>query len=80
VQFNISGECGGSWYLFRDGEAWKLIVSAAGEKIAETTIPQEIAWRIFTKGIVAEEARTQVQVTGDEEVGLHILKMISIVG
>ena len=74
------GECGGSWYLFRDGGAWTLIASPAGEKISETTIPQEIAWRIFTKGIALEEARTQVQVTGDEAVGLHILKMISIVG
>jgi len=80
VQFNISGECGGNWYLFREGEAWKLIASSAGDKIAETTIPQEIAWRVFTKGIAAEEARSQVQVTGDEEVGLYILKMISIVG
>jgi uncharacterized protein (TIGR03083 family) len=80
AQFNISGECGGSWYLFRDGEAWILIASRAGEKISEVAIPQGIAWRIFTKGIVPEEARTQVQVTGDEAVGLHILKMISIVG
>ena len=80
AQFHISGECGGSWYLFRDGGAWTLIVSPAGEKISEVTIPQEIAWRIFTKGIAPEEARAQVQVTGDEEVGLHILKMISIVG
>ena len=80
AQFNISGECGGSWYLFRDGAAWTLIDSAVGEKISETTIPQEIAWRIFTKGIALEEARTQVLVTGDEAVGLHILKMISIVG
>jgi hypothetical protein len=80
AQFNISGECGGSWHLLRDGGAWTLIASPAGEKIAEVTIPQEIAWRIFTKGIVPEEARTQMQVTGDEAVGLHILKMISIVG
>jgi uncharacterized protein (TIGR03083 family) len=80
AQFNVSGECGGSWYLFRDGDAWSLIPSLAGEKISETTIPQEIAWRIFTKGIAAEEAETQVQVAGDAEVGLHILKMISIVG
>ena len=80
AQFNISGECGGSWFLFRDGDAWALVASPAGEKISETTIPQEIAWRIFTKGIAFEEARTQVQVTGDEAVGLHILKMISIVG
>ncbi len=80
AQFNVSGKCGGSWYLLRDGSAWTLIASPAGEKISEVTIPQEIAWRIFTKGIVLEEAGTQVQVTGDEAVGLHILKMISIVG
>jgi uncharacterized protein (TIGR03083 family) len=80
AQFNIMGKCGGSWYLFRDGGAWSLIASPAGEKKSETTIPQEIAWRIFTKGIAPEEARTQVQATGNEAVGLHILKMISIVG
>jgi uncharacterized protein (TIGR03083 family) len=80
AQFNIEGECGGSWYLFREREAWAQITSPAGEKISETTIPQEIAWRIFTKGIASEEARVQVQVAGDETVGLHILKMISIVG
>jgi hypothetical protein len=80
AQFNISGECGGSWYLFRDGGVWKLTASPAGEKIAEVTIPQDIAWRIFTKGIAPEEARTQVQSAGDGGVGLHILKTISIVG
>ena len=80
AQFNVSGECGGSWYLFHDGDAWKLIVSPDGKKISEATIPQEIAWRIFTKGISFEEASVQVQFAGDESVGLHILKMISIVG
>ena len=80
AQFNVSGECGGSWYLLRDADAWTLVASPAGEKISETTIPQDIAWRVFTKGIAHEEARTLVRVTGDEEVGLHILKMISIVG
>jgi len=80
AEFNISGECGGKWFLFRDGDAWKLVASPAGEKISETTIPQDIAWRIFTKGIATVDARVQVQVTGDEAVGVHILKMISIVG
>lgn len=80
AQFNVSGECGGSWYLFREDEVWKLIAAPAGEKLSETTIPQEIAWRIFTKGISREEAIRQVRLAGDEAVGLHILKMISIVG
>src|SRR5882757_563627 len=38
AQFNISGECGGSWFLFRENEKWILISSAAGEKISEITL------------------------------------------
>jgi len=80
AQFNISGECGGSWYLHRDAEVWKLIGAPFGKKISETTIPQEIAWRIFTKGIDRDSARAGVRVSGDTALGLHILGMISIVG
>jgi len=80
LQFNVSGECGGSWYLFRKGATWTLIGSPIGEIISETTIPQEIAWRIFTKGITRSEAESQVRATGDTELGLHVLGMISIVG
>lgn len=80
AQFNVSGECGGSWYLHRHGEAWKLISLPVDEKVSETTIPQEIAWRVFTKGIEPDVAKSQVQVSGDTEMGLHILGMMSIVG
>jgi len=80
LQFNVSGECGGSWYLFRKDNEWALIASPIGERISETTIPQEIAWRIFTKGITREEAEAQVRVKGNAELALHILMMISIVG
>jgi uncharacterized protein (TIGR03083 family) len=80
AQFNISGECGGRWYLFRGSETWRLVASATGEKASETTIPQEIAWRIFTKGIAREAAKAQVHVAGDSNIGLHVLEMVSIVG
>lgn len=80
VQFHVTGECGGQWFLYRDDDSWHLITSAMGHMIAEAAIPQEIAWRIFTKGISAEAANRQVTVTGDEGVGLHILNLIAIVG
>jgi uncharacterized protein (TIGR03083 family) len=79
AQFNVSGECGGSWYLYRDGEIWKLVPEPLGEQASITTIPQEIAWRIFTKGIDRESATSHVRVSGDADLGLHILGMISIV-
>ena len=79
VQINVSGECGGSWYLHRSEEKWELLDAPCGEKVSETTIPQEIAWRVFTKGIDRESALLQVKVSGDAELGLHVLKMVSIV-
>ena len=80
ARFNVSGDCGGSWFLHRDEANWRLIESAPGRQASETTIPQEIAWRIFTKGIDARSAEGQVTVDGDRTLGLHILRMVSIVG
>jgi uncharacterized protein (TIGR03083 family) len=79
VQIVISGECGGRWNLYRVEDSWQLTAEPFGEKVAETTIPQEIAWRIFTKGIDRKAAETQVRVTGDPKLGTHVLGMISIV-
>jgi uncharacterized protein (TIGR03083 family) len=79
VQIAVAGECGGSWYLCRAEETWQLLEKPSGEKASEITIPQEIAWRIFTKGIDRESALSQVKVTGDAKLGHHVLGMISIV-
>ena len=70
LRFNVSGECGGSWYLYRDGDRWVQVEAPQGRQLSETTIPQEIAWRIFTKGIDRETAAAQVSVTGDRDLGL----------
>jgi len=80
AHFNVVGECGGDWYVVRAGDKWELAASPAAEPASETVIPQEIAWRIFTKGIDQKSARAQVRVSGDAELGLHILGMISIIG
>jgi hypothetical protein len=51
-----------------------------GKKIAETRIPQEIAWRIFTKGIDRQSALAEMEASGEQEIGLHILNVRAIVG
>jgi uncharacterized protein (TIGR03083 family) len=79
LQIIVSGECGGSWYLYHAADTWQLLKEPFGEKASETTIPQEIAWRIFTKGIDRESALRQVKVAGDRALGLHVLGMVSIV-
>jgi hypothetical protein len=42
-------------------------------------VPQEIAWRIFTKGIPHAAALQQVQIEGSHELGLHVLNLTAIV-
>ena len=80
LRFNVSGECGGSWFLHRDADRWVQVKSAEGRQVSETTIPQEIAWRVFTKGIDRKAAGTQTTITGDRDLGAHVLRLVAIIG
>jgi uncharacterized protein (TIGR03083 family) len=80
AQFDVTGDCGGTWYLFREAEGWKLFADPARDRLTHVSIPQEIAWRIFTKGIDRQTASAQISVDGDQELGLHVLSMLSIIG
>ena len=80
LRFDIAGACGGTWLLHRDGSSWRLVDHTPETAASRVVIPQEIAWRIFTKGIDRASAAAQIQVEGDRELGLHILGMTTIVG
>ena len=79
IRITVSGECGGRWNLRRGDTGWALADSDTHEPAAETTIPQEIAWRIFTKGIDRASAQSQIKVTGEAALALPVLSMVSIV-
>jgi hypothetical protein len=79
IGISVTGDCGGAWHLYR-GDGWLLANKPVGTIAATVTIPQEIAWRIFTKGIARENARAHVGVTGDAALGCHVLDMLAIVG
>jgi uncharacterized protein (TIGR03083 family) len=79
IRFDVVGDCGGSWWLHRAAAGWRLVASEHGRAVARTAIPQEIAWRVFTKGIAREDARALVTVEGDAALGAHVLEMIAIV-
>src|SRR5947207_6114992 len=79
IRIRVSGDCGGEWYLYREEKAWLLTESERGKPAAGITIPQEIAWRIFTKGIDRASASSQASITGDSVLALPVLGMVSIV-
>jgi len=76
----ISGECGGRWFLSRGLDAWGLVREMSGEFAVRVTIPQTLAWRLFTKGIDRDAARAQVEINGDRALGEKIFHLTAIVG
>ena len=79
IRIHITGDCGGDWHLYR-ADSWVLAAEPAGSIASTVSIPQEVAWRIFTKGIARTAAREHVHVSGDAALGSHVLEMLTIVG
>jgi uncharacterized protein (TIGR03083 family) len=80
VRFEISGRAGGVWSLVRIGRAWELALDSEAEPAADVVLPQDTAWRMFTKGINGETARRLAVVRGDAALVSPIFNTVSIIG
>lgn len=80
VIVHIEGNCGGFWHLVRERGQWMLRTESPDEVTARVVIPQQIAWRIFTKGMDRYTARKMVVLEGDQELGATVLGLTAIVG
>jgi uncharacterized protein (TIGR03083 family) len=76
----VDGESGGDWHMSRTVSRWMLIASSPAPVSARLTIPESIAWRVFTKGIDRDEALRRVSIEGDSELASHALSAVAIVG
>ena len=76
----IAGDCGGQWFLSRESRGWELINQPFANPAARVTIPQNIAWRVFTKGIDRESARAQTTIEGDVQLGNRVLELTAVIG
>jgi uncharacterized protein (TIGR03083 family) len=76
----VAGDCGGHWCLLRSASGWAFTNELPSAIAAGVVIPQEIAWRLFTKGIDREAARSQLTIQGDAALAQHVLHLVAIVG
>jgi uncharacterized protein (TIGR03083 family) len=79
LSIKISGDCGGLWFLKKSAQ-WELTIDPPPNIAASVTIPQVIAWRVFTKGIDRPEALAETTIEGDQALGSHVLNLTAIVG
>ncbi|MGB6973247.1 MAG: maleylpyruvate isomerase N-terminal domain-containing protein [Terracidiphilus sp.] len=80
VRVEVTGAGGGVWVLKRGTEAWGFAVRHEGAFDCEVRIPEELAWRLFTKGVDRETARREVSVEGERGLAEGIFALTAIVG
>ena len=80
VQLEIAGDCGGTWLLKRRDSGWGFAGPSETMPVARVVIPQELAWRVFTKGIDRREALAHSSLEGDRNLGERVFHLTAIVG
>ncbi len=78
VVVRITGEAGGTWSLIRQDSRWVLLSGNAPRAAAVVEIDQETAWRLFTKNLAPEAARSRTHIDGDEMLGRQLLMLVAI--
>jgi uncharacterized protein (TIGR03083 family) len=80
VRLTITGEAGGEWFVARENAAWKLYVEVNSPPAASVTLDSGDAWRLFTKGLRKEEAKSRAVLAGNSQLAAKMLETISILG
>lgn len=79
VKLIVSGEAGGEWSLVRRERGWLLGRGEESAPTATVRLDQNIAWRLFTKGLSEEQAHEAVRIEGDEALGAKMLEAVAII-
>jgi uncharacterized protein (TIGR03083 family) len=79
VVLAIDGAAGSSWTVRRDAEAWSLWVGADDTPTTTVHLPQDVAWRVFTKDLSSDDATPHATITGDPNLGVQVLHMVSVI-
>jgi hypothetical protein len=75
---SIQGNASGDWTLSRYNQRWQLYQGAVADPHARVQLDQDIAWRLFTKGMTPAEARRHLVIEGDEPLGAQLLSLLAI--
>lgn len=79
VGLHISGDSGGKWMVVKEREGWRLYRADDTRQSANVTLDQDIAWRLFTKGLGREEAMRVADIEGDRALAVTVFDTVSII-
>jgi hypothetical protein len=77
----VTGDAGGQWQVQRQSNGWEQVMETSMKPAATVTMDQATAWKLFTKRRSREVILQQfpdIQINGDESLGLPVLDMVSV--
>ncbi len=78
VQLVVTGEGAGEWVVIREAQGWVLYAETDLPLTSRVIMSDDLAWRLFTKGITAEQARAGATVDGDQSLGEVLFSTVAI--
>jgi len=78
VQITIAGESGNDWTIQKKEDEWTFAEPMPKRIAATVTIPAEIAWKLLSKSLHGESARSHIRIEGDERLGRPVTKLVSV--
>lgn len=79
ILITVTGKAGGSWALTRSN-GWQLSKVVPANPAANIILPPEIAWKLFTKALSAEQRAAHIRVKGDSRLAEPIARATAIMG
>lgn len=79
ISLTIGGPAGNRWFIQRDEDAWLLHQGKPEVKpLAEITLDQDTAWRLFSNGLDRKIAKQRMIFEGDVTLAHKALEIVSI--
>lgn len=78
VEVIVDTPAGGAWHINKTDEGWVLRKATRLEPDARIEMSPDTAWRLFSKGITPQEALEHITITGNRELGMVALGMVSV--
>lgn len=79
IALTVTGDSGGRWAVRRGKGRWALYAGAPERPQAGVTLDEDVAWRLFTRGLTRAQAAARVTLLGDRVLAEKALGMVSVI-
>jgi len=78
ISVKVNGDSGGEWRIKSYNNTWSFVSESDSAPDTVIEISGDTAWKLFTRALPETEATAKIKVSGNQELGKPILKMVSV--